>query len=66
MEKLGPEASDDPGGALVRLGLPRAVVDTIDRASGVGLKNVDQLVHKLATAAAKELEKHALITAPAT
>lgn len=44
LEKLGPEAQGDPGKALVRLGLPQAVVDTVEKASGVGLKNVDQLV----------------------
>lgn len=44
LEKLGPEAPQDPGKALVRLGLPPAVVDTVEKASGVGLKNVDQLV----------------------
>lgn len=44
MEKLGPEAGDDPAKALTRFGLPEVVVDTVEKASGVGLKNVDQLV----------------------
>ncbi len=44
MDKLGPEAETDPAKALVRLGLPEVVVDTVEKASGVGLKNVEQLV----------------------
>lgn len=44
LEKLGPEAEADPAKALTRFGLPEIVVDTIEKASGVGLKNVDQLV----------------------
>jgi hypothetical protein len=44
MEKLGPDAADDPARALRRLGVPEAVVETIERLSGVGLRKVDQLV----------------------
>lgn len=38
------DAADDPSRALIALGLPEQVVRTIESASGVGLKNVDQLV----------------------
>jgi hypothetical protein len=44
MERLGAEAAGDPAGALRRLGVPDAVVETVERLSGVGLRNVDQLV----------------------
>jgi len=44
MERLGPEAQADPAQAIEDLGLPDAVVETIDQTSGVGLRNVDQLV----------------------
>jgi hypothetical protein len=43
-ERLGPEAAGDPAGALRRLGVPDAVVETVERLSGVGLRNVDQVV----------------------
>jgi hypothetical protein len=43
LEKLGPEAEADPAKALVRFGLPETVVEAIEKASGVGFKNVDQL-----------------------
>ena len=44
MEKLGPQAEADPVKALTDLGLPEIAVDAIESASGVGLKEVDQLV----------------------
>lgn len=44
MEKLGAEAESDPAKALGRLGLPEFLVETVEKSSGVGLKNVDQLV----------------------
>lgn len=44
LEKLGPEAAGDSAGALRRLGVPDAVVETVERLSGVGLRNVDQVV----------------------
>src|SRR5262245_1136117 len=43
VEKFEPE-SQDPRKALVHLGLPGNVIETLDKLSGVGLKNVDQLV----------------------
>jgi len=43
-EKFEPDHPDDPRKALSRLGLPVNVIDTLDKLSGVGLKNVDQLV----------------------
>jgi hypothetical protein len=43
MEKLGPEAEADPAKALGKLGLPEIVVETVEKASGVGLKNVEYL-----------------------
>jgi len=43
-EKFEPDHPDDPRKALSQLGLPGNVIDTLDRLSGVGLKNVDQLV----------------------
>lgn len=43
MEKLGPEAEADPEKALGKLGLPEVVVETVEKASGVGLKNVEYL-----------------------
>ena len=44
LEKLGPEYRDNPVKALADIGIPDYVIKTIDKASGVGLKNVDQLV----------------------
>jgi hypothetical protein len=44
LEKMGPDADKDPAATLERLGLPRTIVETIDRASGVGLKKIDQIV----------------------
>jgi hypothetical protein len=44
MEKLGPAAQADPAQAIEELGLPESIVETIETTSGVGLKNVDQLV----------------------
>ncbi len=44
LEKFDPAERDDPVRALTRLGLPEALVQTIDSASGVGLKNVEQIV----------------------
>jgi len=44
LDKLGPEYRNDPAKALFDLGVPQNVIETIDRASGVGLRNVDQLV----------------------
>jgi hypothetical protein len=44
LEKLGPEYHDNPVKALADMGIPNTVIETIDKASGVGLKNVDQLV----------------------
>lgn len=44
LQRLGPEAGNDPVEALASLGLPRAVAELLDEATAVGLKNVDQLV----------------------
>jgi hypothetical protein len=44
LNRMGPKAVDDPARALIDLGLPDQVVRTIESASGVGLKSVDQLV----------------------
>ncbi len=44
LEKMGPEAQKDPVEAIARLGFPRSLVEAIDSASGVGLKNVEQMV----------------------
>lgn len=44
LERLGPESGSDPAHALSSLGLPESVVEILDQASAVGLKNVDQLV----------------------
>jgi hypothetical protein len=54
LERLGPEAQQDPARALTTLGLPEAATELIDQASAVGLKNVDQFVLGLA------FESHAL------
>jgi hypothetical protein len=54
LERLGPAAQDDPSQALTALGLPPTVAEIVDKASGVGLKNVDHLVIGLT------LEGHAL------
>jgi hypothetical protein len=50
LERLGPEAREDPARALAAIGLPQSAAELLDRASGVGLKNVDQLVVGLAFA----------------
>ena len=44
LQRLGPEAGDDPVQALVSLGLPEQLAELIDEATAVGLKNVDHLV----------------------
>jgi hypothetical protein len=44
IERLGPDAPAEPAEALKRFGVPDAVIDVIERASGVGLDNVEQLV----------------------
>jgi hypothetical protein len=44
LEKLGPEAEADPAKALRQLGLPEQMVEAVEKASGVGLENVDHLV----------------------
>jgi hypothetical protein len=44
LERLGPDGGADPAEALRRLGVPDPVRETIERVSGVGLRNVDQLV----------------------
>jgi hypothetical protein len=44
LERLGPEFQAEPTRALLALGLPEVVAELVDRASAVGLKNVDQLV----------------------
>jgi hypothetical protein len=44
LERLAPKAQDDPKQALETLGLPPQVAEILDKASAVGLKNVDQLV----------------------
>ena len=44
IERLGPDAPAEPAEALKRFGVPDAVIDVVERASGVGLANVDQLV----------------------
>ena len=54
LERLGPDAQEEPVRALTALGLPESAAQLLDRASGVGLKNVDQLVVGLA------FEDHAL------
>jgi hypothetical protein len=54
LDRLGPEAQEDPARALAAIGLPQSAAELLDRASAVGLKNVDQLVVGLA------FEDHAL------
>ena len=44
LEKMGPEAERDPVEAIARFGFPKSLVESIESASGVGLKNVEQLV----------------------
>jgi hypothetical protein len=44
LERLGPEAQQEPTRALTALGLPESVAEVIDKATAVGLRNVDQLV----------------------
>jgi hypothetical protein len=44
LERLGPKAQENPAQALETLGLPPPVAEMLDKASAVGLKNVDQLV----------------------
>jgi len=44
MEKLDVDERDDPAKALANMGLPSTVIETMEKASGVGLKNVDELV----------------------
>jgi hypothetical protein len=44
LERVGPAAKDNPAKALTALGLPASVAEMLDKASAVGLKNVDQLV----------------------
>jgi hypothetical protein len=44
MEKFDPDERDDPTRALANMGLPETVIETMEKASGVGLKNVNELV----------------------
>jgi hypothetical protein len=44
VDRVGPDAENDPARALTSLGLPDAVIEIIDQASAVGLRNVDQFV----------------------
>jgi hypothetical protein len=44
LERLGPEAEKDPPRALMALGLPEAASEVIDKATAIGLPNVDHLV----------------------
>jgi hypothetical protein len=44
MERLDPNEKDDPANALKRLGLPEKMIELLESASGVGLKEVDHLV----------------------
>lgn len=44
LERLGPEAEQDPKRALTALGLPELMGEIVDKGSAVGLKNVDHLV----------------------
>jgi hypothetical protein len=44
VERLGPEAGGDPAQVLRHLGIPDAVRETIEKVSGVGLRNADQMV----------------------
>jgi hypothetical protein len=44
LERLGPDAQAEPMRALTALGLPEAGAEIIDKASAIGLKNVDHLV----------------------
>jgi hypothetical protein len=53
LERLGPDAQKEPAKALEALGLPETLAEIVDKASAVGLKNVDQLVIGLG------FEKHA-------
>lgn len=43
-EKFDPDNRSNPRAVLGHLGLPSNVIDTLEKLSGVGLKNVDQLV----------------------
>ena len=44
IEKLGPDAAGDPVQALRRLGVPDTMIEWAEKASGIGLRHVDQLV----------------------
>jgi hypothetical protein len=44
LDRLNPAQKDDPTKALARLGLPEQGIELLESASGVGLKEVDQLV----------------------
>jgi len=44
LERVDPDEKDDPARALERLGLPEKMIDLLESASGVGLKEVDHLV----------------------
>jgi hypothetical protein len=44
VEKLPTDGESDPAEALRQLGVPEGALDVIERASGVGLQNVNQLV----------------------
>jgi hypothetical protein len=44
LDRLGPEAAADPAKALKQMGLPEQIIETADKASGVGLDHVDHLV----------------------
>lgn len=44
LEKMGPEAAQDPVEALNRMGFPPSFAESVESATGVGLINVEQLV----------------------
>src|SRR5262245_20717727 len=44
LDQLDPARTDDPAKALERLGLPEHGIELLESASGVGLKEVDQLI----------------------
>jgi hypothetical protein len=44
LQRLGPNAGNDPVQALTALGLPPQAAELLDEATAVGLRNVDQLV----------------------
>jgi hypothetical protein len=44
MDKFDADERNDPAKALANMGLPQTVIETMEKASGVGLKNVDELI----------------------